>query len=161
MLLMVARLSARLEPVAAAASQVAESLRSRLTPDEVALEFGLKVSGEVNWWFFAKNQAEGTIKVTLNWQSMQRTATAALRTDSHPGRGLGDVAAATAAVFVAGQRAGSAVLVDERRLLTAGHVLRRAETSADAPSAAVEVVFPFAPASEARAAGAGSADGAG
>ena len=61
------RLSARLGPVAEAASQVAESLRSRLTPDEVALEFGLKVSGEVNWWFFAKNQAEGTIKVTLNW----------------------------------------------------------------------------------------------
>jgi hypothetical protein len=61
------QLSVRLEPVAEAASQVAESLRSRLTPDEVALEFGLKVSGEVNWWFFAKSQAEGTIKVTLNW----------------------------------------------------------------------------------------------
>ncbi len=60
------RLSARLEPVAEAASQVAESLRSRLTPDEVALEFGIKVSGEVKW-FFAKSQAEGTIKVTLNW----------------------------------------------------------------------------------------------
>ena len=62
------RLSARLGPVAEAASEVAESLRSRLTPDEVALEFGLKVSGEVNWWFFAKSQAEGTIKVTLNWR---------------------------------------------------------------------------------------------
>ena len=61
------RLSARLESVAEAASQVAGSLRSRLAPDEVALEFGLKVSGEVNWWFFAKNQAEGTIKVTLSW----------------------------------------------------------------------------------------------
>jgi hypothetical protein len=60
-------LSARLGPVAEAASQVAGSLRARLAPDEVALEFGLKVSGEVNWWFFAKNQAEGTIKVTLNW----------------------------------------------------------------------------------------------
>ncbi len=62
------RLSARLGPVAEAASQVAGSLRSRLAPDEVALEFGLKVSGEVNWWFFARNQAEGTIKVTLNWR---------------------------------------------------------------------------------------------
>lgn len=61
------RLQARLESVAAAAEQVAGSLRSRLTPNEVALEFGLKVSGEVNWWFFAKNQAEGTIKVTLKW----------------------------------------------------------------------------------------------
>ena len=61
------RLSARLGAVAEAASQVAGSLRSRLAPDEMALEFGLKVSGEVNWWFFAKNQAEGTIKVTLSW----------------------------------------------------------------------------------------------
>ena len=34
----------------------------------MALEFGLRVSGEVNWWFFAKSQAEGTIKVTLNWR---------------------------------------------------------------------------------------------
>ena len=61
------RLQARLEAVAAAAEQVAGSLRSRLAPEEIALEFGLKVSGEVNWWFFAKNQAEGTIKVTLKW----------------------------------------------------------------------------------------------
>jgi hypothetical protein len=61
------RLSARLGAVAEAASQVAGSLRSRLRPDEVALEFGLRVSGEVNW-FFAKNQAEGAIKVTLSWR---------------------------------------------------------------------------------------------
>jgi Trypsin-co-occurring domain 1 len=61
------RLQTRLESVAAAAEQVADSLRSRLQPEEVSLEFGLKVSGEVNWWFFAKNQAEGTIKVTLTW----------------------------------------------------------------------------------------------
>ena len=65
-------------------------------------------------------------------------------TGSRPARGLSDVAAATAAVFIAGQRAGSAVLVDERRLLTAGHVLRRAEASADTPSPAIEVMFPFA-----------------
>src|SRR5436190_21253353 len=62
------RLQARLESVANAANQVAESLRARLTPDEVALEFGLKVSGEVNCWFFAKSQAEGTINVTLTWR---------------------------------------------------------------------------------------------
>ena len=61
------KLNSRLGAVAEAASQVAGALRSRLAPDEVALEFGLKVSGEVNWWFFAKNQAEGTIKVTLSW----------------------------------------------------------------------------------------------
>jgi hypothetical protein len=61
------QLQARLEAVAGAAEQVAGSLRSRLQPEEISLEFGLKVSGEVNWWFFAKNQAEGTIKVTLKW----------------------------------------------------------------------------------------------
>lgn len=61
------RLATRLEAVAAAAHQVAESLRSRLTPDEVALEFGVKVSGEVGW-FFAKGQVEGTIKVTATWR---------------------------------------------------------------------------------------------
>jgi hypothetical protein len=60
-------LQTRLQSVAAAAEQVAGSLRSRLQPEEISLEFGLKVSGEVNWWFFAKNQAEGTIKVTLKW----------------------------------------------------------------------------------------------
>jgi Trypsin-co-occurring domain 1 len=62
------RLQARLEAVAGAAEQVAKPLRSRLRPDEISLEFGLKVSGEVNWWFFSKNQAEGTIKVTLTWK---------------------------------------------------------------------------------------------
>jgi hypothetical protein len=60
------RLTARLQGVAEAAEEVAGSLRSRLVPDEVSLEFGLKVSGGVNW-FFAKAQGEGTIKVTLKW----------------------------------------------------------------------------------------------
>jgi hypothetical protein len=63
------KLQARLEAVAGAAEQVATPLRSRLQPQEISLEFGLKVSGEVNWWFFAKNQAEGTIKVTLKWNT--------------------------------------------------------------------------------------------
>lgn len=65
-------------------------------------------------------------------------------TASHLGRGLSAVAAATAAVFVAGQRAGSAVLVDERRLLTAGHVLRRTGVTDGGPPVPVEVVFPAA-----------------
>jgi hypothetical protein len=60
------RLTERLQGVAEAAEEVAGSLRSRLVPDEVSLEFGLKVSGGVNW-FFAKAQGEGTIKVTLRW----------------------------------------------------------------------------------------------
>lgn len=57
----------RLQGVAGTAEQITKELRSRLAPHEVSLEFGLKVSGEVNWWFFAKNQAEGTIKVALKW----------------------------------------------------------------------------------------------
>ena len=61
------RLTERLRGVAEAAEQVASSLRSRLDPHEVSLEFGLKVSSEMNWWFFAKAQGEGTIKVTLKW----------------------------------------------------------------------------------------------
>jgi hypothetical protein len=61
------KLRTRLEHVSSAASAVADALRARLAPDEVELKFGLKVSGEVNWWFFAKNQAEGTIEVTLRW----------------------------------------------------------------------------------------------
>jgi hypothetical protein len=49
-------------------------LRARLVPDEVSLEFGLKVSGSVNW-FFAKAQGEGTIKVTLTWAGTSALAT--------------------------------------------------------------------------------------
>ncbi len=60
------RLTERLQGAAEAAEQVAGSLRSRLAPDEVSLEFGLKVSGAVNW-FFAKSAGEGTIKVTVKW----------------------------------------------------------------------------------------------
>jgi Trypsin-co-occurring domain 1 len=68
------RLTERLQAVAEAAEEVAGSLRSRLAPDEVNLEFGLKISGELNWWFFAKAQSEGTIKVTLKWAGNQTTA---------------------------------------------------------------------------------------
>jgi hypothetical protein len=46
-----------------------------LRPEEITLEFGLKVSGEVNWWFFAKNQAEGTIKVTVKWNTESKAQT--------------------------------------------------------------------------------------
>jgi hypothetical protein len=76
------RLTERLQGVAEAAEQVAGPLRSRLAPDEVSLEFGLKVSGEVNWWFFAKSAGEGTIKVTLKWAGSTAAAAA-------PGTGPG------------------------------------------------------------------------
>jgi Trypsin-co-occurring domain 1 len=69
------KLTARLQEVAEAAEEVARSLRSRLVPDEVNLEFGLKVSGGVNW-FFAKAQGEGTIKVTVKWAGNAPSAAA-------------------------------------------------------------------------------------
>ena len=68
------KLTARLQGVAEAAEEVAGSLRARLVPDEVSLEFGLQVSGGVNW-FFAKAQGQGSIKVTLKWAGNAAPAT--------------------------------------------------------------------------------------
>ena len=68
-----------------AAEEIAGSLRSRLVPDEVSLEFGLKVSGGVNW-FFAKAQGEGTITVTLKWAGNPASATPP-GTGQDPGKG--------------------------------------------------------------------------
>ena len=79
------KLTARLQGVAEAAEEVAGSLRARLVPDEVSLEFGLKVSGGVNW-FFAKAQGEGTIKVTLKWAGNPAPATPP-GTGQDPGQG--------------------------------------------------------------------------
>ena len=78
------RLTARLQEVAEAAEEVAGSLRSRLAPDEVSLEFGLKVSGGVSW-FFAKAQGEGTIKVTLKWVGNAAAAAQATQHETGPG----------------------------------------------------------------------------
>jgi hypothetical protein len=69
------KLTAQLQGVAEAAEEVAASLRSRLVPDEVSLEFGLQVSGGVNW-FFAKAQGQGSIKVTLKWAGNAASAAA-------------------------------------------------------------------------------------
>jgi len=79
------KLTARLQAVAEAAEEVAGSLRSRLVPDEVSLEFGLKVASGVNW-FFAKAQGEGTIKVTLKWAGNPAPATPP-GTGQDPGQG--------------------------------------------------------------------------
>ena len=79
------KLTARLQGVAEAAEEVAGSLRARLVPDEVSLEFGLKVSGGVNW-FFAKAQGEGTIKVTVTWAGNPAPATPP-ETGQDPGQG--------------------------------------------------------------------------
>ena len=67
------KLTARLQGVAEAAEEVAGSLRSRLVPDEVTLEFGLQVSGGVDW-FFAKAQSQGSIKVTVKWAGNSASA---------------------------------------------------------------------------------------
>ena len=79
------KLTAQLQGVAEAAEEVAGSLRARLVPDEVSLEFGLKVSGGVNW-FFAKAQGEGTIKVTVKWAGNPAPATPP-GTGQDPGKG--------------------------------------------------------------------------
>lgn len=62
------RLGDRLSNIAAAADQVSRGLRERLAPDEIELEFGVKISGEVDWWFFAKTSGEASINVTLTWR---------------------------------------------------------------------------------------------
>ena len=62
--------------------------------------------------------------------------------------GRAAVMRATAAVFAAGRRSGSAVLVDDRHLITAAHVLLRfdPDTGAKALVEEVEVEFPAGPA---------------
>ena len=61
------QLGDRLSGIAAAADQVSKGLRERLAPEEIELEFGVKISGEVGWWFFAKASGEASINVTLRW----------------------------------------------------------------------------------------------
>jgi hypothetical protein len=62
------KLGDRLSTIADAAEQVSKGLRERLAPEEIELEFGVKVSGEVGWWFFAKASGEAAINVTLTWR---------------------------------------------------------------------------------------------
>jgi hypothetical protein len=61
-------LGEKLVGAAETAQAVSETLRERLSPDELTLELGLKVSGQANW-FVAKAQTEGNIKVTLKWRN--------------------------------------------------------------------------------------------
>jgi hypothetical protein len=61
-------LSDRLAGIARTAGQVGAAMRAQLEPDELSLELGVKVAGELNAWFFAKHQAEATIKVTATWK---------------------------------------------------------------------------------------------
>ena len=60
----------RLTPIARAAEEVSRGLRERLGPDEIELDFGVKVSGGVSWWFFAKANGEASIGVKLRWKAI-------------------------------------------------------------------------------------------
>ena len=62
------RLATRLAGIAKTAGQVAAGIRAELEPDELSVALGVKVAGELNVWFFAKNQAEATINVTATWK---------------------------------------------------------------------------------------------
>ncbi len=62
------RLAGKLAGITAAAQQVAQAMREKVEPGELQLELGVKIAGEVNAWFFAKQQGEATIKVTLTWK---------------------------------------------------------------------------------------------
>ncbi len=61
-------LGQRLNGIAKAAEELSAGLRQRLAPDEIELSFGVKISGEVNWWFFAKSKGEASIDVKLSWK---------------------------------------------------------------------------------------------
>ena len=110
--------------MAHATHRVARSFAEKMKPDELALEIGVGLSGEVGW-FFAKSEVEATLTMTLTWKSDIPVAPAARRGISFhlmPVEGE-RVVAATASVWVDGRRAGSAVVVDDRHLLTAWHVV--------------------------------------
>jgi hypothetical protein len=68
------RLGDRLSAIAKTARQVAATMRESVGPEELTLELGVKVAGEVNAWFFARQQAEATIKVTLTWKKSVETS---------------------------------------------------------------------------------------
>lgn len=54
--------------MAHATHRVARSFAERMKPDELALEIGVGLSGEVGW-FFAKSELEATLTMTLTWKS--------------------------------------------------------------------------------------------
>lgn len=57
----------RLESMGRATKRVADSFRERMEPDELSLEIGIGLSGEVGW-FFAKSELETTLTLTLTWK---------------------------------------------------------------------------------------------
>jgi len=61
----VSQVRAAVAPALEAAQVVIEKARDA-SPDEVEVKFGLKVSGEANWWV-AKAATEGNFEITLRW----------------------------------------------------------------------------------------------
>jgi Trypsin-co-occurring domain 1 len=53
--------------MAHATQRVARSFREKMEPDELSLEIGVGLSGEVGW-FFAKSKLEATLTMTLTWK---------------------------------------------------------------------------------------------
>jgi hypothetical protein len=53
-------------PVIDGAAELLDQIKA-LRPDEVAVKFGIKVSGTANW-LVAKAAAEGAFEVTLTWR---------------------------------------------------------------------------------------------
>lgn len=62
----VGRIRAAAEPAVKAARAVLEEVAT-LSPDDVRVTFGLKVSGTTSW-LLARAAAEGNFEVTLSWQ---------------------------------------------------------------------------------------------
>lgn len=62
---------AGLESLAHAAAALCGSLRKRLSPDEVCVELGAGLSGEVGW-FFAKSSLDASVKISLTWKKPER-----------------------------------------------------------------------------------------
>ena len=59
---------AAIEKVASAADEASKKFRELLKPDEIALEVSVGFSAAVGW-FWAKSEAEATIKLSLSWKS--------------------------------------------------------------------------------------------
>jgi hypothetical protein len=63
----------RIEDIARAAGSLCESFRKRLAPDELTMEIGVGLSGEVGW-FFAKSAMNAGLKLTITWKPGTRGA---------------------------------------------------------------------------------------
>jgi Trypsin-co-occurring domain 1 len=56
-----------LASMAEATKRVSRSFIKAISPDEVQLEIGIGLSGQVGW-FFAKSEIDATLKLTLTWK---------------------------------------------------------------------------------------------